>query len=312
MHRLEQGAISATAPVVEEEKPVRRERLFRCAQFVLWRISGESPFTVGADDMPRVLVCIGGHGKLESAARIILSQRGHVLLPAAVGTCLCRPDGAVTLLEIALPEGTSDPMKKLIVFDLDGTLAESKSSLDDEMAALLRHAPGRREGGDHLRRRLAAVPEAGPRQSSAGDHLANLSLLPTCGTKFYRYDGDWKKIYSEDFTANEKEKIIGALQQAVDASGFAADKVWGETIEDRDSQITYSALGQHAPMEEKKKWDPDFAKRKTMKAQPRSVDPRVFRPPRRHDFHRRHQARHRQGLRHQKTPRHAGRRHRRR
>ena len=28
-------------------------------------------------------------------------------------------------------------MKKLIVFDLDGTLAESKSQLDDEMAALL-------------------------------------------------------------------------------------------------------------------------------------------------------------------------------
>ncbi|MDB2497399.1 hypothetical protein N9X25_09665 [Verrucomicrobiales bacterium] len=28
-------------------------------------------------------------------------------------------------------------MKKLIVFDLDGTLAESKSPLDEEMAALL-------------------------------------------------------------------------------------------------------------------------------------------------------------------------------
>ena len=28
-------------------------------------------------------------------------------------------------------------MKKLIVFDLDGTLAESKSSLDAEMAKLL-------------------------------------------------------------------------------------------------------------------------------------------------------------------------------
>ena len=28
-------------------------------------------------------------------------------------------------------------MKKLIVFDLDGTLAESKSSVDSEMSALL-------------------------------------------------------------------------------------------------------------------------------------------------------------------------------
>ena len=98
-----------------------------------------------------------------------------------------------------------------------------------------------------------------------GDHLANLSLLPTCGTQFYRFEKDWKKIYSEDFTANEKEKIIGALQQVVGASGFATEKVWGDTIEDRDSQITYSALGQQAPIEEKKKWDPDFAKRKAMK-----------------------------------------------
>ena len=157
-------------------------------------------------------------------------------------------------------------MKKLIVFDLDGTLAESKSSLDDEMAALL---------GSLLAVVKVAIISGGgwaqfQKQVLAnlppGDHLSNLSLLPTCGTKFYRFDGDWKKLYSEDFTANEKEKIIGALQGVVEASGSTPDKLWGETIEDRDSQITYSALGQHAPIEEKKKWDPDFAKRKAMKA----------------------------------------------
>ena len=49
-------------------------------------------------------------------------------------------------------------------------------------------------------------------------------------------------------------------------SEFSDDLVWGELIEDRGSQITFSALGQQAPLEEKKKWDPDFAKRKYMKA----------------------------------------------
>jgi hypothetical protein len=97
------------------------------------------------------------------------------------------------------------------------------------------------------------------------DHLKNLSLLPTCGTKFYQYTADWKKIYSEDFTAEEKEKIISSLKQAIGASGFKVEKVWGETIEDRGSQITFSALGQQAPLEEKKKWDPDFIKRKKIK-----------------------------------------------
>ena len=97
-------------------------------------------------------------------------------------------------------------------------------------------------------------------------NLANLSILPTCGTKFFRYAGDWKKIYSEDFTASEKEKIVSSLKKAVEQAGFQAKKVWGEVIEDRGSQITFSALGQQAPLEEKKKWDSDFAKRKKIKA----------------------------------------------
>jgi hypothetical protein len=98
------------------------------------------------------------------------------------------------------------------------------------------------------------------------DRRKNLSLLPTCGTKFYHYAKDWEKIYSEDFTADEKGKIISSLNQAVGASGFKVEKTWGEQIEDRGSQITFSALGQQAPIEEKKKWDIDFTKRKKIKA----------------------------------------------
>jgi HAD superfamily hydrolase (TIGR01484 family) len=157
-------------------------------------------------------------------------------------------------------------MKKLIVFDLDGTLAESKSSLDAEMSRLL---------GDLLGIVKAAVISGGdwPQfEKQVLSHLpydaslANLSILPTCGTKFFRYAGDWKKIYSEDFTASEKQKIVSSLQKAVEQAGFKPPKVWGEVIEDRGSQITFSALGQEAPLEEKTKWDPDFAKRKKIKA----------------------------------------------
>src|SRR6202044_1324777 len=96
--------------------------------------------------------------------------------------------------------------------------------------------------------------------------LSHLSLLPTCGTRFYRYESRWELLYSEDFTEPEKQKIIDSLQQTIASTGGAAARVWGEVIEDRGSQITLSALGQQAPLEEKKKWDPDFAKRKRMKA----------------------------------------------
>ena len=80
-------------------------------------------------------------------------------------------------------------------------------------------------------------------------NLKNLSILPTCGTKFYKYEEDWKKVYSEDFTSEQKEKIISSLKKAIDQSGLKAEKVWGEVIEDRGSQITYSAFGQQAPLE---------------------------------------------------------------
>src|ERR1700733_5211804 len=157
-------------------------------------------------------------------------------------------------------------MKRLIVFDLDGTLAESKSSLDVEMATLLGALLALVKvavisGGDwpqFERQVLSNLPH--------DEHLKNLSLLPTCGTKFYQYAKDWEKIYSEDFTADEKEKIISSLKQAVGSSGFRVEKTWGEQTEDRGSLITFSALGQQAPIEEKKKWDPDFSKRKKIKA----------------------------------------------
>jgi HAD superfamily hydrolase (TIGR01484 family) len=156
-------------------------------------------------------------------------------------------------------------MKKLIVFDLDGTLAESKASLDPDMSRLLHDLLGIVK--------VAVISGAGWPQFEKqvlshlphDESLANLSILPTCGTEFFRYAGDWKKLYSEDFTPGEKAKIVAALTKAVAEAGFKTEKVWGEVIEDRGSQITFSALGQQAPLEEKTKWDPDFAKRKKIK-----------------------------------------------
>ena len=157
-------------------------------------------------------------------------------------------------------------MKKLIVFDLDGTLAESKSALDTEMAALL---AGLLEvakvavisGGDWPqfdKQLVSNLPK--------GQRMENLLLLPTCGTKFFQFNGTWKKLYSEDLTADEKAKIIASMNQALETAGFKPEKTWGEIVEDRGSQITFSALGQQAPLVEKEKWDPDFSKRKKIAA----------------------------------------------
>lgn len=158
-------------------------------------------------------------------------------------------------------------MKKLIVFDLDGTLAVSKSPLDREMASLL---------GGLLRIVRVAIISGGDfpqfeqqvlSNLEHDDRLHSLSLLPACGTKFYQYESSWQKLYSEDFSAAEKGEIIAAFKQVLAASRFGIDQTWGEQIEDRGSQITFSALGQHAPIQQKQRWDPDFGKRQKMKEQ---------------------------------------------
>jgi hypothetical protein len=157
-------------------------------------------------------------------------------------------------------------MKKLIVFDLDGTLAPSKSSLDPQTAGLLRDLldiikVAVISGGAWAQFEMQLLTDL-PKNSL----LANLSLLPTCGTKFFQYNGTWEELYSEDLTAAEKRKIRDSLDRAAGEAGYRAKKVWGEVIEDRGSQVTYSALGQQAPLAEKEEWDPDFAKRKKITA----------------------------------------------
>ncbi len=153
-------------------------------------------------------------------------------------------------------------MKKLIIFDLDGTLAKSKSAIDTEMSelfsALLKVAKvSIISGGDwpqFEKQVLNHLPKAAL--------LKKISILPTCGTKFYKYESDWQKLYEENFTVEERTKILESLHGAIKESNIEVTKTWGEQIEDRGSQITFSALGQEAPLDEKKGWDADFSKRK--------------------------------------------------
>ncbi len=158
-------------------------------------------------------------------------------------------------------------MKDLVVFDLDGTLAASKSPLDADMARWLSRLLGVVKvaiisGGAWPQFEKQVLPKL-----ADDDRLDNLSLLPTCGTKFFRRRaGQWGILYSEDFTPDEKAKIISALNTALDKSGLRPQTSWGELIEDRGGQVTLSALGQNAPLDAKTAWDPTMEKRRKLKA----------------------------------------------
>ena len=157
-------------------------------------------------------------------------------------------------------------MKDLVAFDLDGTLAESKQPLQEPMGEALANLLDVAHvavisGGDwpQFEKQVASrLPERADR--------TKLWLMPTTGTKLYRFDGEWRAVYAELFEVDEKQKILKAFDESLEATGFVPEKTWGERIEDRGSQITFSALGQEAPIDAKHSWDPDFAKRKVIQA----------------------------------------------
>ncbi len=157
-------------------------------------------------------------------------------------------------------------MKKLIVFDLDGTLAISKQAIDVEMAGwlarLLTVCPVCIiSGGDWPQFQKQVVD-----QLEAGARLENLYLMPTTGAKFYRFDGTWQQIYADNFSEIERQRVLEALKGAVIEAGFDHEQTWGDQIEDRGTQITFSGLGQKAPIAAKDAWDPDRRKRTALKA----------------------------------------------
>jgi len=157
--------------------------------------------------------------------------------------------------------------KRLIIFDLDGTLTESKSGIDGEMSDLLTKLLTEKEvavisGGayEQFERQLLE------RISCPKESLRRLYLFPTCSTSFYRYTTGWAKVYEEALLPEEKNKIFQAFEKALTEASFRLpEKTYGKPIEDRKTQVTYSALGQKAPTEEKRAWDPDNKKRQELK-----------------------------------------------
>jgi len=165
-------------------------------------------------------------------------------------------------------------MKKVLAFDLDGTLAPSKSTLPKQVGEILDQLL------DHFEICVISGGKFGQFETQLleglktdDSKLGRLHLMPTCGTQYYRYEGNsWKQVYAENFTDDEKKKIINALSEGVDTLGFRESNVYGEIIEDRGSQITFSALGQDIVAELgdegvrlKEEWDPDTSKKNAIR-----------------------------------------------
>lgn len=164
--------------------------------------------------------------------------------------------------------------RELVAFDLDGTLAASKSPVTDRMSELL---------GKLLEKYQVCVMSGGKFEQFENQLLSNLKieqkqlkklhLMPTCGTRYYRFkSGKWQKIYSEDLSEKDRQKIAKALDKGAGVLGYLESKTWGPRIEDRGSQISWSALGQDIVDELgdegvrlKEEWDPTHEKKQQLR-----------------------------------------------
>jgi len=158
-------------------------------------------------------------------------------------------------------------MKEAIIFDLDGTLAKSKSPLDDEMSLLLCNL---------LKiKKVAIISGGGFNQFkkqvigrlNCENLFKNLYIFPAKGAMMYEFGIDWQLVYENPLTDEEKASVIDASKKVTAEVSFLpkSEDLFGDQLEDRTAEFTFSALGQNAPTELKEKWDEDVSKRQELK-----------------------------------------------
>ena len=161
------------------------------------------------------------------------------------------------------------PNPRLVAFDLDDTLAPSKSAIDPRIGDLLIALAERVEvaiiSGGQLAQFTAQVVDRLP--DASAEVLSHFHLLPTCGTQYYRLKpGGVETVYAHSLTDDEKSRVFAAVEEEARRLGYWESETWGDILEDRGSQITFSALGQRAPLDAKKAWDPTGEKKNTLRA----------------------------------------------
>lgn len=157
---------------------------------------------------------------------------------------------------------------RLIAFDLDDTLAPSKSAIDARIGDLLLDLAARVEvaiiSGGQLQQFQTQVVDRLPAADAAT--LDRFHLMPTCGTQYYRLEADGvRTVYAHALTEDEKSRALAAVQEEAQRLGLWEGEPWGDILEDRGSQITFSALGQTAPLEAKMAWDPTGEKKNALR-----------------------------------------------
>ena len=172
-------------------------------------------------------------------------------------------------------------MKKVLAFDVDQTLNIAKTPIPPEIAELLTKCLDHYEicpiSGQKYDQFLFQIVDQ--LKDATPEQLEHLHLFVAQGTQYYRYNAaekEWKQVYSYPLTDKQVAEITEAIETAAKELGYwEEDKLaeGDEIIENRLSQVTFSALGQKAGTEAKYAWDPDCKKREAIVKRAKELAP---------------------------------------
>jgi phosphomannomutase len=156
---------------------------------------------------------------------------------------------------------------RLYAFDLDDTLGPSQCEVPEtvrsELAVL------------SMRRDVCVVSGASPAQfrdcllECEPPHLRfdRFHALANYGAQWgRRLEGSWAFEARRSLTVRQRRDAVRAVRAEAEKLGLwlADDEVAGIRMDDRGTQITFSALGRDADRSHKAAWDPDGRRRQTL------------------------------------------------
>lgn len=174
--------------------------------------------------------------------------------------------------------------KQILAFDIDQTLNIAKTPIPPEIADVLTKCLNYFSicpiSGQKFEQFLIQIVAPLEQAGVTAAQLANLHLFVAQGTQYYRYapttddfaptdPQNWQQVYNFPLKAEDVVKITTVLEESARELGYwEADQLQpgDEIIENRLSQVTFSALGQKAGTEAKYAWDPDTQKRQAIVA----------------------------------------------
>lgn len=167
--------------------------------------------------------------------------------------------------------------KRILAFDIDQTLNIAKTPIPPEIAELLVKCLNYFEicpiSGQKFEQFIIQIVDELQKVGVSEEQLAHLHLFVAQGTQYYRYSlekHDWEQVYNYPLSEEDVVKITTVLEQSAKKLGFWEKdrlKPGDQIIENRLSQVTFSALGQAMGTSEKYDWDPDMKKRQAIVAE---------------------------------------------